>query len=210
MSCEQWTVIGMHEIEAKFYVNELTQIEARLRNLGARLIQPRAHETNIRFDTPNHDLRREGRVLRLRQDDKARMTYKGASEKDEGVLSRVEIEFIVDDFESAKLLLESLGYERLLFYEKYRTTYKLDSTHVMLDELPIGNFIEIEGKGIPSIQAGAGQVGLNWNAAVAASYSALFDRVRKARKLDVRDLSFENFQGLRISQDDLGVQPADL
>ena len=69
------------EIEAKFYINNLPKIEARLQQLEARLIQARVHEKNLRFDTPDQSLRREGRVLRLRQDDAARMTYKGPSEK---------------------------------------------------------------------------------------------------------------------------------
>jgi adenylate cyclase class IV len=38
------------EIEIKFYVNDLKRLEARLLELGAFLIQPRVHESNVRFD----------------------------------------------------------------------------------------------------------------------------------------------------------------
>ena len=199
----------MQEIEAKFYVKELKQIEARIRDLNARLIQPRTYEMNVRFDTPNHDLRREGRVLRLRQDDKVRMTYKSASENEEGVLSRTEIEFMVEDFEKAKSLLEALGYEKLLFYEKYRTTYEIDGAHIMLDELPIGDFIEIEGKSVDSIRGIAAKLGINWDATIAASYSALFERVRMALGTKITDLSFEEFREIQVTGKELDAKPAD-
>src|SRR5688572_21038830 len=114
------------EIEVKFHVKDLSKIEGRLHELKADLFQPRVHETNLRFDTPNHDLRHAGRVLRLRQDDQARMTYKGPSDKRDGVMSREEIEFVVEDYERAKQFIEALGYETSVFYEKYRTTYELD------------------------------------------------------------------------------------
>ena len=86
-----------HETEVKFHVNDLKKIEARLLELGARLIQPRTHETNLRFDTANDDLRQDKKVLRLRQDEQARLTFKGPSvEREGGVASRVEIEFAVE------------------------------------------------------------------------------------------------------------------
>ena len=97
------------EIEAKFYVRKLSRIENRLTELNAHLIQPRVHETNLRFDTAGRDLRSGGRVLRLRQDDQARLTYKGPSDKTEGVMNREEIEFVVEDFERAKQFIEALG-----------------------------------------------------------------------------------------------------
>ena len=199
----------MQEIEAKFYVKDLKQIEARLHNLKARLKQARIHETNIRFDTPNQDLHREQRVLRLRQDDKVRMTYKDASKNEQGVLNRTEIEFVVEDFEKAKRLLEALGYEKSLFYEKYRTTYELDNTYVMLDELPMGSFIEIEGESIDSIREIGRKLGIKWDTAISTSYSALFERVRKVKAAQIKDLSFENFEGMEVTKDELGVQPAD-
>jgi adenylate cyclase, class 2 len=199
----------MQEIEAKFYVKDLKKIETRLHDLKARLIQPRIHETNIRFDTPNQDLRHAQRVLRLRQDDKARMTYKDASKNEQGILDRTEIEFVVEDFEKAKKLLEAIGYKKSLFYEKYRTTYELDNTHIMLDELPIGNFIEIEGQSTDSIREVARKLSLKWDTAISTSYSALFERVRKAKAAQIKDLSFEDFEGMQVTKEELGVRPAD-
>jgi adenylate cyclase, class 2 len=197
------------EIEAKFHVKDLAKIGARLRELKAELIQPRVHETNLRFDTPGRDLRRMKRVLRLRQDDKARMTYKGPSDKKDGVMSREEIEFVVEDFERAKQFIEALGYETTVFYEKYRTTYDLHAAHIMLDELPYGDFVEIEAQDAESIRVTADTLGLRWDAAIATSYQALFERVAKSRGIDQGQLVFEVFESDRPTAKELGVVQAD-
>ena len=200
----------MQETEVKFYVQDLDKLKTELEKLGAYLIQERILETNLRFDLPGGDLRAEGRVLRLRHDTHARLTYKSASKNDLGILSREEIEFIVEDFEKAKRFLEALGYQKLTYYEKYRTTYELNETLIMLDELPYGNFAEIEGENVKSIRAMADQLNLNWDAAVPTGYVALFERVRKTLKFSFQDISFANFAGMEVDDTHLGVYAADI
>ena len=215
----------MQEIEAKFYVRDLKQVEARIRKLDAHLIQPRVFETNIRFDLPGAGLRSEGRVLRLRQDAKARLTYKGAGKSEQGVVNRAEIEFVVEDFEKAKNFLEALGYQKLLQYEKYRTTYTLDSgsllpgsqkqasgfhnCHIMLDELPYGDFVEIEGEDIAAIHNIADKLELDMQTAISKSYSNLFENARQALGFSFTDLTFANFEKIKVAPEHLQVQPAD-
>ena len=203
---------SLQEIESKFYVLDIKKVETRLQNLEARLIQPRILETNLRFDLPDSRLRSEGRVLRLRQDTEARLTYKASGQSEQGVVNRTEIEFTVEDFAKAKLFLEALGYQKLLEYEKYRTTYELllgGRVHVMLDELPYGNFVEIEGESIQIIHLMAEQLHLNRNAAISKSYSALFENARQALKLPFKDLTFANFADVEVFPEQLQVQPAD-
>jgi len=198
------------EIEAKFFVKNLDRIEQRLHELKARLIQPRMHEVNLRFDDADNTLRSSLRVLRLRQDDKARMTFKGPSvEQAGGILSRREIEFVVEDFEKARELLEALGYRAVVFYEKFRATYDLDDAHIMLDELPFGHFIEIEGEDAGKIHRIAGLLGLDWDAMVKAGYHALFDRVSGKFNLDPSQLSFAALEKVNITGEDLEIQAAD-
>jgi adenylate cyclase class 2 len=199
----------MQEIEAKFIVQDLPRIKTQLEKLDAQLIQERVLESNMRFDLPGATLLAQGRVLRLRRDTDVRLTYKSASTNEQGVLSREEIEFIVEDYERARRFLEALGYEKLVYYEKYRTTYDWNNSHIMLDELPFGDFVEIEGETLESIRQVADQFSLNWETAIATSYSALFERVQRALKLSFQDLSFENFKNIRVKASDLGVLIAD-
>jgi adenylate cyclase class 2 len=198
------------ETEAKFYILHLDQITKRLQEWKAPLIQPRVLEKNFRFDLPNGSLGSRGRVLRLRQDTRARLTYKGAGESQNGVMDRQEIEFVVEDFGKARQFLQALGYQESMYYEKYRTTYEFEDTLIMLDELPYGDFVEIEGETAEQIEAIATKLDLDWGAAIDRSYTALFEYIRKTMRLSFTDLAFENFKGIQVAPDQLDVQPADL
>lgn len=197
------------EIEAKFYIADLDKISARLQHLQARLIQARLLETNLRFDLPDGGLRSKGQVLRLRRDTQARLTFKGPGQEQSGVLARQEIEFVVEDFERARQFLEALGYRETIIYEKYRATFELDDTLIMLDELPYGNFLEIEGETVEQIQSIASRLNLDWNTAIRTSYTALFEVAAKALHLTFRDITFQNFEGIQVTPGDLHVHPAD-
>jgi adenylate cyclase class 2 len=197
------------ELEVKLYVTDLGALVQRLEALGARLIQARLLETNLRFDTPERDLSKAYKALRLRRYKDNRVTYKGPSEFLDGVRSRREIEFTVGDFESARDLFEALGYQVILLYEKYRTVYELNGADISCDELPYGDFVEIEGDDARNIRTLAEKLGVNWEARIPESYTVLFENLRKIRHLSFRDLSFENFQDLRVPPSDLGVRPAD-
>ena len=202
------------EIEAKFYVRDLDRINLRLLELQAQLIQPRMLETNIRFDLSDNSLRSEHRVLRLRRDTEARLTYKDPSRNEQGVLSRREIEFMVEDFDKAKQFLEALGYQPIFYYEKYRTVYGLQTSkvlvHVMLDELPYGTFVEIEGETLESIQAASNTLDLNWNTAIGKSYNALFELLCVTHpNLDPTHLTFTALNRLNVKAEELFVRAAD-
>jgi len=197
------------EIEAKFYVRDLGAVAARLEKLGAKIIQPRVHEINLRFDFPDGRLRREHRVLRLRRGDDIRLTYKGQSEVHEGALARQEIELMVSDFDITQAFLEALGYQVIAYYEKYRTMYALGEVHVMLDELPYGNFVEIEGSDVDSLRRTARDLGLDYTTAIPASYLALFERLCAERGLEPSKLTFAALKDIHPTPGELSIQPAD-
>lgn len=197
------------EIEIKLYLSDMPSFRRRVEEQGAILIEARLHEVNLRYDTPDGELSRTAQVLRLRQDRAAHLTYKGKGDASGEVYIRREIEFTVRDFQSARAFLEALGYVINLMYEKYRTTYKLDGVLVTLDEMPFGNFSELEGPDAESIRRVAEKLGVNWEARIADSYTALFARLKNVLGLTFRDLSFENFNGITVSPQAMGVQPAD-
>lgn len=198
------------ELEVKFYLADLEALHKTLEGLGADLVQPRTYERNLRFDTPEGDLSRNHQVLRLRQDTANRLTYKGPQSIQQGVSARTEIEFNVDDFENAQKLFEALGYRVSMIYEKYRMIYDLNGTLVTLDEMPFGNFAEIEGPDGASIQAVCHQIGLIWELRTLQSYAQLFHIVQQKLDLTLRDLTFENFAGLRVGPSHLELAPADI
>ena len=60
----------------------------------------------------------------------------------------------------------------------------------MLDELPYGEFVEIEGENVDAIHNIANLLGLNWDVMVKAGYHALFERVAGKYNLEPSQLSF--------------------
>jgi adenylate cyclase class 2 len=198
------------EIEVKFLLFDLLALEQKLKSMGARLVSPRTFESNLRFDHPDGSLSKTGQVLRLRHDQTNVITYKGPGSSEQGVLSRQEIEFRASSFNAARHLFEALGFRVAVAYEKRRTTYAWQEVEIMLDEMPYGNFCEIEGTSPAQIEAAAGLLALDWQARILASYMMLFQQVKEKRHLVFRDLVFFNFKGITISADDLGVKYADL
>jgi adenylate cyclase class 2 len=197
------------ELEVKFYLENMDGLQRIFAGSSACLIQPRTHERNLRFDTPSEHLTKNSQVLRLRQDRSDRLTYKGPSLVKDGVSAREEIEVTVGSFDHAKRLLEALGYQVSMIYEKYRTVYELNNTLVTLDEMPFGNFAEIEGKDGDSIQDVCHQLGLSWDARTLDSYAVLFQIAMKNLGIQMRDLTFENFAEIKVGPAHLGLIAAD-
>lgn len=197
------------EREVKFYLQNLPEIEARLQLCGAERVQDRVLEKNIRLDTADLSLMKEGRLLRLRQDNKVRVTYKANAQVEDGVIARTEIEFTADDLGVVKMLFEALGYQPTVVYEKYRSVYQLGDVQVMLDELPFGDFIEIEAPNNVLIEGVAQMLGLNWSRAINTNYLGLWQMAKMRTGLKFNDLTFENLQGFPIKPSTLGVEPAD-
>lgn len=196
------------EVEAKFHVRRLEDLEKRVLEQGGVLTSPRTLETNLRFDTPDGQLRRGHRVLRLRRDSVVTLTYKGSGAVDDGIRSRPELEVGVADLEQARAVLEGLGYIVIFRYEKYRTTYRMGGVEIMLDELPYGNFVELEGDE-DQLRPTAAKLGLRWGAVIPEGYHTLFESLRSALDLPFEDLTFDNFAQTSARIEHLDLAQAD-
>lgn len=197
------------EIEVKLYVRDLKKIELRLLELKAQLIQPRVHEINFRYDLPDGSMRAKGQVLRLRRDINVILTYKGPSNIMDGVFSRTELETTMGDLETAQRVLEALGYVQILIYEKYRAVYKINDCHIMLDELPYGDFVEIESFDTSTMRKMTLIMRLNFEAAVGAGYARIFENYNSKYGFPPSDLTFDALRGKKPSPEELNVRAAD-
>jgi adenylate cyclase class 2 len=181
------------EIEAKFHVQDLQAIRQRLLHLGAQQLQTRHLERNWNFDTPDRRLQKGRQVLRLRVDGCVILTYKKQRQVFE---ERTEIELVLDNPEAARHLLEGLGFEMVLVYEKQREVFEFKGLKVMLDELPFGDFVEIEGPALESLVEAAIKLNLVWEQRASSSYLSLFEELRERLKLPFREATFANFERL--------------
>ncbi len=89
----------------------------------------------------------EEAVLRIRKiEHKTILTYKRKIQNHFGIKQHTEHETEVSDCEAMENIIKSLGFELGLIYEKRRQTWNLKNVEIVLDELPFGLFMEIEGK----------------------------------------------------------------
>ena len=92
-------------------------------------------------------LEAEDAVLRLRKiDRKTILTYKRKIQTQFGIKQHTEHETEVADAEAMENIIKALGFELGMIYEKRRKTWRLQNVEIVLDELPFGLFMEIEGK----------------------------------------------------------------
>jgi adenylate cyclase class 2 len=83
--------------------------------------------------------------LRLRTGFKNVITFKRKI-KSKNFKEREEIELEISDPEKMEIILKNLGFTKVRIMEKYREKWKLNGTEIVIDKLPMGNFIEIEGR----------------------------------------------------------------
>jgi adenylate cyclase class 2 len=187
------------ETEVKIYYPDLDEIKQHLENTGAQQVRERVHEWNMRYDKKAGNFASQGYVLRLRRDNRTRLTYKGPSSIEKGIMEREELEVETGDYDTMRQILLKLGFVEHMIYEKYRTTYELNQTEIVLDEMPFGNFIEIEGDS-EHIEKVLEQLNLRDAKRIEHSYASLFDFVRHHLDLTFRDLTFENFKDIDVPE----------
>jgi adenylate cyclase class 2 len=101
-------------------------------------------EENILFSS--NELVQKGRVVRLRiTGSRSTLTFKQRQTASSDAKRHLEYETEVADPVAARAILEMLDLHPVLVYEKKRKTYKFRAVEVVLDELPFGLFMEIEG-----------------------------------------------------------------
>jgi adenylate cyclase class 2 len=186
------------EIEVKFLIEDLVAMRQRLVAIGATLTTPRTYEENLLFDTPDAQLRRQGRLLRLRRDRRSRITYKEPPTHhnvDFKIMQEYEVE--VSDFDQTHVILTKLGFALALRFEKYRETFTCQGAEIVLDEVPFGTFIEIEGPQ-EAIRAIVTALELDFDARLVSSYVDIFDTVCTTYKLPVTDITFAAFRSLAL------------
>lgn len=138
----------MIEIEKKYRLTA-EQRDAVLRRLKEVGAEARGEEFEENTIYGGASLNRETTVLRLRrigkEAKKALLTYKERFSGFSPIKHQREDETAVDDPEAMHAILDALGFTRALVYEKRRQTWCLGGAEVVIDELPFGLFMEIEG-----------------------------------------------------------------
>lgn len=180
----------MIEVEVKIAFDAIEPLIQRIERLGAARIHPRTLEDNVLLDSENGRLRDSGSMLRVRQyGGRGYLTFKAPAPGPEGYKVRSEIETEILDPEQCLRILESAGLRRVWRYMKYRTIYQMNDLKLLVDETPIGNFLELEGPR-ERIDEFAGRLGKSAADYIPMSYRALQEQWCKTHSRPLDDMIF--------------------
>jgi predicted adenylyl cyclase CyaB len=154
----------MREVEVKIVGIDRKQVEAKLNSLGA-IKTFDGDQVTLFFDYPGNPIAAAKNLLRLRKTaDKTQLTFKRFIES-RSLKIRDEYEVLVSDFESMRLILESLGLSPTKRMEKHRTSYTLNGgVEVEIDKYAgeyshIPELLEIEAEDVGTVQLHAKLLG---------------------------------------------------
>jgi adenylate cyclase class 2 len=167
------------ESELKIPVADLERVRVNLQRARAIVVQTMAREINLLLDTDDNRLRRAGCVLRLRRHGERKvLTFKGPPVYRGAIKERAEHETEISDLESTAEIFGQLGFKVVMRYEKDREEWLLDDVAVVLDQTPMGSFVEVEGPPEKLSQT-AELLGLKMSSAVRDTYAGLWLAYRK-------------------------------
>lgn len=168
-----------HEIEVKLRFDNVQPLSRA--GIALEIETARHFEDNLLLDREDGRLSEKLAILRVRQSgETGSITYKEKAAPDAPATQfkqRLEIETTLDDPRSALAIFERLGFQPWFRYQKYRTVFRATlpggaTLHVMFDETPIGNFVELEGEE-EAIAEAVELLGVGREAYVLESYLAL-------------------------------------
>jgi adenylate cyclase class 2 len=186
------------ETEVKFRVADAEGFCRLLEEAGFHCETPRAFESNTLYDTPDRQMRSRTEILRIRiYAGRTVLTHKRLPESGPGEdrhKHRIETETEVADGAALAEVFRSLGLVPAFRYEKWRSEWNDGSGHCVVDETPIGSFVELEGE--PDwIDRTAGLLGISPTDYITASYGRLFEQWRVEYGSSASDLTFEAIHG---------------
>lgn len=165
---------GATETEVKLRVSSPEAARETVARVGATLARERHFEDNLLFDDAARSLKGRGSVLRLRVTPHSTvLTFKGPRSVVGGIKTREEIQTRIEEAEAFKVVLARLGYEPVFRYQKYRETWTHRGQEIVIDETPVGTFMEIEGD-VDGIRAVAADLGRQPSEFLGESYVDLF------------------------------------
>lgn len=164
------------EIEAKFLDINPFELRDKLRNIGAT--QEHAERLMKRKTFDDHDgrLRKVGGWVRLRDEgDKITLSYKQLN--DRTLHGTKEVTVVVNDFNTANLLLEAVGFKQKSYQETKREKWLLGDVEITLDTWPwIPMFVEIEAPDEQALKDVADKLGFDWSLALHGSVETAYQK----------------------------------
>ena len=133
------------ETEKKYRLDKrkIVELTAKLAEMGAEF---RGEDFEENYLHRGGVLDGRNAILRIRKtNDATLLTYKERLRYNDDFKHKIEHETRVADVDATESIIERLGYQLSVVYEKHRRTWHFGKVEVVLDELPFGYYMEIEG-----------------------------------------------------------------
>jgi adenylate cyclase class 2 len=145
------------EVEVKIPIENRKSVENALHRIGAQRLNSET-QVDVYFDHPARAFQETDEALRLRsrhpdvdgdESDNAipaqyELTYKGPKLESRSK-SRVELSVHISNIDSARSILENLGFKYVATISKRRVFYTVDSIAISVDDVEdVGLFLELE------------------------------------------------------------------
>ena len=185
------------ETEIKLVAGRPADVRKLLRRAGFRIRHRRSFEHNVAFDTPDRSLVRRGCLLRLRTYAGGHwLTFKRPGQASGRFKVREEFETTVEQPRVLREIFAALGLEPVFRYEKYRTVFESRGRwrggEVMLDETPIGTYVELEGSRNWILRAARGLFSAGPDRYIVKNYAALYIDWCRERGAPFGDMIFSS------------------
>lgn len=156
------------EIEATFIDINKNKLREKLRQAGARLVQPEILMRRVVFDVD------ERTFVRVRDEgNKITMSYKHLDDLSLSGMKEICLE--VDDYEKAIAFVKACGLRMKADQETYREEWELDDVEITIDTWPwIPSYAEIEGMNEDAVKVVAEKLGFDMNDAMYGSVDQVY------------------------------------
>lgn len=156
------------EIEATFINIDKSKLRERLRQAGAKLVQPEILMRRVVFDVDEHTF------VRVRDEgNKITMSYKHLDELSLSGMKEICLE--VDNYEKAIAFVKACGLRMKADQETYREEWKLDDVEITIDTWPwIPSYTEIEGASEDAVKVVAEKLGFDMSDAMYGSVDQIY------------------------------------
>lgn len=163
------------EFEAKFLNVDKTAVRKILKRIGAKLVKPKFLQKRVVFTLPDgKNIKTDW--LRVR-DEGGKITLSLKSVTGPKIADQKEICLTIDNFETAKELLLTLGCNRKAYQETRREIWRLDNVEIMIDEWPfIEPFVEVEGKSEEEVIKVSEKLGFDYREAFFGSVAPIISK----------------------------------
>lgn len=160
----------MKEVEIKFKLKDFREVRRKLETLKAKKAG-KVFVEDFYFDDQKDSLWKNRQMLRIRKWNKKNiLTFKYAQTKKRFRRSK-EIELEIGNPEKMRKIFEKFGLQVVLKYKKEMEIWQYKNTKITLDKMPLGNFLEVEGKGIEKVVR---DLGLDMKNATTKTYGELW------------------------------------